>query len=439
MTQNSSFQIIHTPYGIEHPYQQEPYERFPRQPLDNLPVSIGILILHSPVTPEKVTVEWQVDQQGSIHSTTATIIETTQEKSLWRADLPAFSIGQNIQYHIIAEYKSVIEKSETFEFITCGWRQVGSLEKYRMRSDGISIRFAATECLPHTQMNISWNQKDHLLVSFEIPDNKTFSNEIWKTIPSIHPSQLSIDLQQIRIEIDPTSFVINIFHTDKSLATQISSLPFCKTDCMGGYTECRFTFSSSETEGFYGFGERFNAIDQRGNSPDILVYEQYKNQGIKTYLPIPFFISSNGYAFRINDPVIARFDMCKSEQNSWIVEMESNRDGKICFELWVHYKPLDNLRAYLKSTTMPKLPPDWVFGPWMSSNEWNSQAEVLKQVDLTKNYDIPATVLVIEAWSDEATFYIWNGAKYKPKQGGESFSYDDFEFSPDDSGQIQKL
>ena len=30
-----------------------------------------------------------------------------------------------------------------------------------------------------------------------------------------------------------------------------------------------------------------------------------------------------------------------------------------------------------------------------------------------------ATVLVLEAWSDEATFYLWNGAKYTPAPGGQ--------------------
>jgi alpha-glucosidase (family GH31 glycosyl hydrolase) len=37
-------------------------------------------------------------------------------------------------------------------------------------------------------------------------------------------------------------------------------------------------------------------------------------------------------------------------------------------------------------------------------------------------------VLVIEAWSDESTFYLWNDAQYTPKPGSESFRYEDFTF-----------
>ena len=37
-------QIIHNPMGQEHPYEQLPEERFPRQPLANEPFTVGIVI-----------------------------------------------------------------------------------------------------------------------------------------------------------------------------------------------------------------------------------------------------------------------------------------------------------------------------------------------------------------------------------------------------------
>ena len=49
------------------------------------------------------------------------------------------------------------------------------------------------------------------------------------------------------------------------------------------------------------------------------------------------------------------------------------------------------------------------------------QKETEKQIELLKKYQFPATVLVLEAWSDEATFYIFNGAKYKEKPNGGAF------------------
>ena len=43
----------------------------------------------------------------------------------------------------------------------------------------------------------------------------------------------------------------------------------------------------------------------------------------------------------------------------------------------------------------PKDVPLWALGPWMSSNNWDSDAEVRKQVALSEEHGIPATVLVI--------------------------------------------
>jgi len=42
--------------------------------------------------------------------------------------------------------------------------------------------------------------------------------------------------------------------------------------------QMRQTFVSPAEEAFYGFGERFNALNQRGQKLDIRVFEQYKNQ-----------------------------------------------------------------------------------------------------------------------------------------------------------------
>jgi alpha-D-xyloside xylohydrolase len=54
------------------------------------------------------------------------------------------------------------------------------------------------------------------------------------------------------------------------------------------------------------------------------------------------------------------------------------------------------------------LPPAWAFGPWISANGWNSDREVEAQLEAMQMYDYPATVIVLEAWSDERTFYTWN-------------------------------
>ena len=76
------------------------------------------------------------------------------------------------------------------------------------------------------------------------------------------------------------------------------------------------------------------------------------------------------------------------------------------FECSIHTgTPAALLRAYAEDTGEAILPPKWAFGPWMSSNGWNTQKEALEQLAKMHETAIPATVMVLEAWSDEETFY----------------------------------
>jgi len=61
-----------------------------------------------------------------------------------------------------------------------------------------------------------------------------------------------------------------------------------------GAIRVRFALGLEPGEHVVGFGERFDAMDQRGRALDAVVYEQYKGQGNRTYLPMPFAIVAGG-------------------------------------------------------------------------------------------------------------------------------------------------
>jgi alpha-D-xyloside xylohydrolase len=84
---------------------------------------------------------------------------------------------------------------------------------------------------------------------------------------------------------------------------------------------------------------------------------------------------------------------------------------------------------YVKLAGGMELPPEYAFGTWISANHWNCQGDVEEAVRCLKKYRFPAAVLVLEAWSDESTFYIFNGAKYSPFREDSRVRYEDFDFS----------
>jgi alpha-glucosidase (family GH31 glycosyl hydrolase) len=100
-------------------------------------------------------------------------------------------------------------------------------------------------------------------------------------------------------------------------------------------------------------------------------------------------------------------------------------------EFFLQQNPRQIVQAFTDLTGKPKLPARWIFGPWMSSNDWNSQAEVLRQLRMTEELHIPATVLVIEAWSDEINFYNWNDCQYQQKPASQGYRLGEYTFPPE--------
>jgi len=190
--------------------------------------------------------------------------------------------------------------------------------------------------------------------------------------------------------------------------------------------------------GWYGFGERYNALNQAGNRVDQFVYNQYKEQGLRTYMPMPVGYTDAGFGLHLATDAYSWFDLGNPGETRLGVEAEGLGIDLLSGSV------AEQISQFMAATGEPEPVPAWALGPWMSSNNWDSEAEVRKQVALTLEHQIPATVLVIEAWSDEATFYIFNDAQYAEKPGASAFSYADFRFPewgrwPDPKGLTQHL
>jgi hypothetical protein len=186
-------------------------------------------------------------------------------------------------------------------------------------------------------------------------------------------------------------------------------------------------------EALYGFGEKFDRVNQVGLSPLSYIVEQFANQREKTYLPIPFFFTDAGVGFFLYGTRKAQFFTEATGDGIIAIRILTDcpPDGALIEAELFTGSPPELIRRYTELTGAPALPPRWAFGPWMSSNGWSTQSEAEEQIAKMNELDIPATVMVLEAWSDEETFYIWNDAQYTPKTDGSAFRYEDFTFPAD--------
>jgi alpha-D-xyloside xylohydrolase len=359
-------EVIHTPYGQEHPYEQLPEERFPRQPLAREPFTVGIATRPAGAA-QTVTVLRELDGEAL---PPLAAVRLTEWKPEWEE-----GVGAEFLERIVKVEQDVWQATLTAP-------ETGHTLRYWVEADGVRSE-------AYTVRGESWQEGGGF--SFD-----------GATMRLKHGAAVQGEL--------PTSLIKLEWLTDGTTARRV-----------------RLSFTAVLDERFFGTGERFNALDQRGNVLDVRLYEQYKNQGKRTYLPIPFLLSSAGYGVWVKSSRWMQFDLVATSPDCWTLEADLGTDEALDIE-WMTGDPLEIVAHFTQTTGPAVLPPLWSFGLWMSANEWNTQARVIEEAQATLDYDIPASVLVIEAWSDETTFYIWNDAQYQAKAGAEAFHLSDFTF-----------
>ena len=444
----TNINIQHRPFGDYHPYEPSADQRVPTSPNANESVRLGILT--EPIgAVEKVSVlYWINDEKDTMFSSEASFLQQTNDNlhiddeghlseaaaraglifgvDNWQAEIPEFPAGTQIEYQIVAMSKKEKVDSETFSYQILKTSKLSKIcSVYKSEKDLI--------------INLENNQEKKVYIKFDQEINKAiklevgFGERIGQKLFEFGKNEIlrfSFGNLNVEIQKDPLEILFGTNNIDKKIIKAI--------EIVEGYAsgpQIKITFNSEETENFFGFGERFDSINQRGNMVDVRLFEQYKSQGKmrRTYLPMPLFISSLNYGFILNSQRYSLFDLCHSKEDQWSVQIEISKQNPISmnFVLNESDKLIEITKQITDLTGKSPMLPNWAFGLWISANEWNTQKRVEEVVAKHEELDIPLSVVVIEAWSDEATFYIWNGAKYEPKPGNQKFSYSDFKFDSD--------
>jgi alpha-D-xyloside xylohydrolase len=197
---------------------------------------------------------------------------------------------------------------------------------------------------------------------------------------------------------------------------------------------------SDPSEHFFGFGERFNALDQSGR---LLKIQTNDHPGAKydindrknldfAYKVVPWFLSNRGYGFHLDSSVESSFDMRQSNPNLYVVNQPfvPDRPGGLAFHLVGGPKLTDALSRYTGLTGRPPLPPPWAFGPWISSDAWRNGGEVRYVVQKFLERKIPASAFVFDSpWEfayNDFTFNIKDGLAPDPAtQFGKGGAFED--------------
>lgn len=412
--------IVHTPFGSDHPYETRFEERRPRDPIGGDMVSVGFLTRPGGAATA-VRLDWTRNSrpQSPIH---ARAVANGTDEDRWLSELGVVEGDDEVTYRITAtdaSGESVVTPEARF-FVHSRHRLSGA---FMLEHSDDRLLFQALDADERQGPTIN-------VMAGAIAD--TIQITVGASAGSVTPIDVARPVAfrsgACTLSLDWLTGELGLRIGERTVAP-ITLRWF--EGANGEVVRVDLAGPLGDEERIVGFGERFDALDQRGRAPGVAVYEQYKYQGDRTYLPVPFFLSDAGYGLLVEGTTRVDFDLGRTVDDRWrCLAGVPASSGELSMILFAG-QPVEIVRALTELTGRPDVPPAWVFGPWMSSNEWNTQARVLAELAATQEHGIPATVLVIEAWSDETTFYVWNGAGYAAGAGDRDVALGDFTFPAD--------
>jgi alpha-glucosidase (family GH31 glycosyl hydrolase) len=203
----------------------------------------------------------------------------------------------------------------------------------------------------------------------------------------------------------------------QNLIVQIVSEPFCLT-VLDSQERMLFRQHSSglvngqvvgaaidlaPDEHIFGLGKNATpTMDKRGHREDIWVNHDW----ITCDIPVPFYISTQGYGLYLNNSYHAVFDMGKLVPNQAIAWAMG---GKLDYFFLYGPEPKQIVSSYTAITGRSKMIPRWTFGYMQSKTGIDTTELAINTIQKFKQDDIPIDVYCIDpAWQNDMCDLQWD-------------------------------
>lgn len=171
-----------------------------------------------------------------------------------------------------------------------------------------------------------------------------------------------------------------------------------------GLNEVGQSFALPADEHFFGLGERYVTVDQRGTH-----YECWTEEGgfgagegvppgpnnprpngpSMTHAPIPYFVSTRGYGMYLETTYRTGFSLGADDPAAYRVYAT---EPHLRYHVFVHDDPKDTLAAYTKLTGRASLPAPWVLGPRRRVDH-GAMALGMPEEQALRAFKVPTTML----------------------------------------------
>lgn len=226
-----------------------------------------------------------------------------------------------------------------------------------------------------TTGTIRWNVSPLTAGQFDFRPDLDPWREEWVVIEA-RESDDSLELVFQQREGDDTEATVTVVHRLASTSLRVEA-----TVDGAEPRAWAAAFSTPADEGFLGFGERYNRTDQRG----VDVYSWAEEGGVglgegepigpenpqpngepMTYYPVPFFLSTEGYAFWLDTTWRSEFELATARDDAWRVW---HIGPSLAYEVYLPLPdderpwPYQLIDQFTERTGRPMIPPAWTFGP----------------------------------------------------------------------------
>src|SRR3954453_14220111 len=171
-----------------------------------------------------------------------------------------------------------------------------------------------------------------------------------------------------------------------------------------GSSEVGISFDAREHERYLGFGERSNAVDQRGQTIENYVaegpYQQaerpaiagfvpqpgYRPRDDATYFPIPWLLSTAGYGVLLDNDERSEFHLASDDASTWSARVDA---PELRLRVFAGPAPARALQRFTSRTGRQPAPAaPWFLGPW-----FQPKGDDAPNIAALRKADAPASVM----------------------------------------------
>lgn len=202
-------------------------------------------------------------------------------------------------------------------------------------------------------------------------------------------------------------------HTSDYTHTLVPALPFSFLRRSSDFSRSvGAVFSLAPGERIFGCGESFTRLDKRGQRVILWTNDANGVENERMYKPVPFFLSSRGYAMFVHTTAPATFDVGATYHGSNALLLGDDE-----LDVFVFLgTPKDVLDEYTTLTGKAPMPPLWSFGLWMSRISYFSEEETRAVATRLRQERIPSDVIHLDTgWfeTDWRSDYEFSKTRFK--------------------------